>query len=80
MPPNAAKIQALEEFLHSTQNKLGFFERDQIPRPIAEVHVNDFMIRHARLLGLNDNDVQVLQWLKERAIEKANAAGFIWKE
>ena len=80
LPPNPAKIQALEEFLHSTQNKLGFFEQDQIPRQIAEVHVKDFMIRHARLLGLNDNDIQVLQSLKQRAIEKANAAGLIWKE
>lgn len=80
LPPNATKIQALEEFLHSTQNKLGFFELDQIPRQIAEVHVKDFMIRHTKLLGLNENDLQVLQSLKQHAVEKAHAAGFIWKE
>lgn len=79
--PNARKITALEEFLHGTQEKLGFFTREaDIPFEISEVHVKDFMIRHARLLGLESNDLKALQWLKEDAIERAQRAGFIWKE
>lgn len=81
MKPNARKITALEEFLHGTQDKLGFFTKEaDIPFEISEIHVKDFMIRHARLLGLEANDLKALQWLKEDAIERAHRAGFIWKE
>ncbi|MCC7532120.1 MAG: hypothetical protein IT342_26690 [Candidatus Melainabacteria bacterium] len=80
LPQNAAKIQALEEYLHSTQRKLRFFAEKDIPKEIAEVHVKDFMIRHAALLGLDDKDVQVLNWLKQEAIRRADDAGYIWKE
>jgi hypothetical protein len=79
--PNARKITALEEFLHGTQEKLGFFTREaDIPFEISEIHVKDFMIRHSRMLGLETNDLKALQWLKEDAIERAHRAGFIWKE
>lgn len=80
LPANPRKIQAIEEFLHSTQRKIGLLDDHEIPRQIAEVHVKDFMLRHSRILGLTDNDVQVMQWLKQDAIEKAKQAGFTWKE
>ncbi|MBP6745268.1 hypothetical protein KA344_08530 [bacterium] len=75
---NARKITALEEFLHGTQRRLRSF--DDIPDQIAEVHVKDFMIRHARMLGLDRNDLKALDWLKSDAVEKADKAGFTWKE
>lgn len=75
---NARKITALEEFLHGTQRRLASF--DDIPDSIAEVHVKDFMLRHARMLGLNENDLKALEWLKSNAIEKASKNGFTWKE
>lgn len=52
----------------------------EIPDQIAEIHVKDFMIRHARLLGLDQNDLKALDLLKKDAIEKADNAGFTWKE
>lgn len=78
LKPNARKITALEEFLHGTQTKLGF--GDDIPREIAEIHVKDFMIRHSKLLGLDQNDLKAIKWLKDDAIETARRVGFIWKE
>lgn len=57
--PDARKVEALEEFLHGTQQKIGFINREGVPA--AEVHVKRFMIRHARLLGLNKQDVDALQ-------------------
>lgn len=80
LPANPRKIQAIEEFLHSTQRKIGLLDDPEVPRQIAEVHVKDFMLRHSKMLGLTDNDVQVMQWLKQDAIEKAKQAGFTWKE
>lgn len=80
LPANPRKIQAIEEFLHSTQCKIGLLDDPEIPRQVAEVHVKDFMLRHSKMLGLTENDVQVMQWLKQDAIEKAKQAGFTWKE
>ena len=57
--PDARKVEALEEFLHGTQHKIGLIQRDGVPA--AEIHVKRFMIRHARLLGLDFNDVAVLR-------------------
>jgi hypothetical protein len=75
---NARKITALEEFLHGTQRRLPSFE--DIPDTVAEVHVKDFMLRHAKMLGLDQNDLKALQWLKEDAIERAAKNGYTWKE
>ncbi len=75
---NPRKITALEEFLHGTQRRLPTFA--EVPDQIAEVHVKDFMMRHARLLGLDQNDLEALEWLKRDAIEKADIAGYTWLE
>jgi hypothetical protein len=80
IPKGAGKIQVLEEFLHSTQRKLGLLDNPEIPRSIAEIHVKDFMIRHAKFLGLTENDLQVLKWLKQDAVRAARKAGYIWRE
>ena len=47
----------LEEFLHGTQHRLGIVERLGVCE--AEVHAKVFMIRHATLLRLSPEDVQV---------------------
>lgn len=75
---NARKITALEEYLHGTQRHLPSF--DDIPDSVAEVHVKDFMLRHAKMLGLDQNDLKALQWLKMDAIERAAKNGFKWKD
>lgn len=60
---NPGKAAVLEEFLHGTQERLGIINR--LGRGGAESHVKDFMIRHRRLLGLGDEDVDILRRLME---------------
>lgn len=45
---------------------------------ILEIDVKDFMVRHRKLLGLSNNDVKVLEALKEGEIEKAAQKGLRW--
>ena len=66
----APKSALLEEFLHGTQNNLGLLEKYGTPQAL-EVHVKDFMLRHAKLLGLdNPNDIRLLQQLKIEEINR----------
>jgi RHS repeat-associated protein len=58
---NPSKVAVLEEFLHGTQNRLGIIERLGVQG--AEVHVKEFMLRHQRLLGIGEQDVQGLTTL-----------------
>lgn len=60
---NPGKAAVLEEFLHGTQHRLGIIAR--LGAGGAEQHVKDFMIRHRKLLGLGDDDVDVLCQLME---------------
>jgi hypothetical protein len=64
---NPSKAGVLEEFLHGTQHKLGIIKELGVQG--AEVHVKDFMIRHAKLLGLSAEDVERLTILREREQE-----------
>lgn len=64
--PNPSKAAVLEEFLHGTQQRLGII--DELGRAGAETHVKDFMIRHQRLLGLGDEDIRILQQLKDAGL------------
>jgi hypothetical protein len=73
---NPSKIAALEEFLHGTQRKIASFSG--LHSVILEIEVKDFMIRHSRLLGLSDNDLAVLNALKQGEIEEASRHGFRW--
>lgn len=73
---NGPKIAALEEFLHGTQRKLPTLAK--IEDVILEIDVKDFMVRHRKLLGLSNNDVKVLEALKEGEIEKAAQKGLRW--
>lgn len=78
----APRMSLLEEFLHGTQQRIGLLEKwesENIPRQIPEIHVKDFMLRHARMLGLDENDQMILQALKQRAIEELHKGGdFTW--
>ena len=56
---NPSKAAILEEFLHGTQHNLDII--DELGRPGAEAHVKDFMIRHQKILGLGDEDVEILK-------------------
>jgi len=47
---NPSKAAALEEFLHGTQSRLGIIDR--LGPAGAEAHVESFMLRHKKLLGL----------------------------
>ena len=64
--PNPGKAAALEEFLHGTQHRLGLIRRLGISG--AEHHVKDFMIRHQKLLGLCQADVEVLRRAMEAGL------------
>lgn len=66
--PDPSKAAALEEFLHGTQARLGIFS-GTADRAFAEFHVKDFMVRHKRLLGLGDADVDILKVLRQRDLE-----------
>jgi hypothetical protein len=71
--PKPNKIAVLEEFFHGTQRRIGSL-RDQ-ERVILEVHVKDFMIRHRKLLGLSDHDVEMLEALKAKELDRAEMQG-----
>ena len=63
---NPGKAAALEEFLHGTQHRLGLIRRLGVSG--AEHHVKDFMIRHQKLLGLCQADVEVLRRAMEAGL------------
>ncbi|MFI2813269.1 LysM peptidoglycan-binding domain-containing protein, partial [Microbulbifer sp. JSM ZJ756] len=66
---NPSKAALLEEFLHGTQSKLGITDRlGTSGLGSAETHVKDFMIRHQKMLGLGDEDVQILQILRDKGL------------
>ncbi|MBK6686024.1 MAG: hypothetical protein IPG45_16240 [Deltaproteobacteria bacterium] len=69
---NPSKPALLEEFLHPTQHRLGIVER--LGQMGAEAHVKGFMIRHAQLLGLVEEDVAILQVLHSRDLVMLEAA------
>lgn len=62
----------LEEFLHGTQHRLGIVEG--LGQLGAGAHVKGFMIRHARLLGLVEEDVAIPRALHSRDLVMLQAA------
>ena len=69
LKPNPSKITLLEEFLHGTQHRLGIIkDLGSSGMGSAETHVKDFMIRHNRLLGLNEKDVDILKQLRDKGL------------
>ena len=66
---NPSKAAVIEEFLHGTQTRLGITDRlGTSGLGSAETHVKDFMIRHQKMLGLSDEDIQILQILKDKGL------------
>ena len=66
---NPSKAAVLEEFLHGTQSRLGVIDRlGTSGYGSAETHVKDFMIRHQTMLGLSDEDVRILQVLRDKGL------------
>ncbi|CAM4207442.1 hypothetical protein BOMU111920_15970 [Bordetella muralis] len=66
---NPSKAAVLEEFLHGTQSRLGIVDRlGTSGLGSAETHVKDFMIRHQGMLGLGDEDVRILQVLRDKGL------------
>ena len=60
------KVEVIEEWLHNVQKRLGLFDRMTLLD--IERHVEGFMIRHHRMLGLRDGDVRWLRrWLDRHA-------------
>ncbi len=67
------KAAVLEEFLHGTQSRLGIIDR--LGQAGAEHHVKDFMIRHRVMLDLSDEDVGILQRLRDRDLAAMKGEG-----
>ena len=66
---NSSKAALLEEFLHGTQSKLGITDRlGTSGLGSAETHVKDFMIKHRDMLRLGDEDVKILQILRDKGL------------
>src|SRR5690554_5731022 len=66
---NPSKAAVLEEFLHGTQAKLGITDRlGTSGLGSAETHVKDFMINHQKMLNLSNEDVQILQILRDKGL------------
>jgi hypothetical protein len=64
-----SKAAVLEEFLHGTQARLGIVERlGNRGLGSAETHVKDFMIRHQQMLGLSNEDIRILQILRNAGL------------
>lgn len=67
---SAPKSALLEEYLHGTQLKLGLLEKHGSTQAL-EVHVKEFMLKHVKLLGLdNMADIELLQNLKVEEINR----------
>lgn len=60
---NPGEAAVLEKLLKGTQQRLGIIDRLGVKG--AECPVKDFMIRHRRLLGLGDEDIDILRSLME---------------
>ncbi|WP_295841344.1 hypothetical protein [uncultured Apibacter sp.] len=50
------------------------------PSKAAEGHVKDFMIRHQRMLGLCDKDVQILEKLKDMGLDYENSKNILFRK
>ncbi len=50
--------EAWEEFLHTIQERLGM--RETMSRRELEIRARQFMVRHQRLLGISDADIQIV--------------------
>jgi len=61
---NPTRVEALEEFLHGTQYRLGII--DELGVQGAETHVKEFMLRHQRQLGISRDDAKILRQLLGR--------------
>lgn len=70
LKPNPSKAAVLEEFLHGTQHKLGFPLK--FGTEWSEVHVKSYMIRHSSILGIAQDDVNILKTLLKRDINDLN--------
>jgi len=56
---DATKVEALEEFFHGTQSRLGIVSgTDNLLQ--GEIHVKRFMTKKAKLLGISPEDVRIL--------------------
>jgi hypothetical protein len=71
---DARKIEVLEEFLHLKQEKIAALNaRFRVAvwenYPVYELAVKNFMIRHAKILGISKNDVQILRKMMHRQME-----------
>jgi len=74
----APKSALLEEYLHGTQTELGLLEKYG-SKEALEVHVKDFMLRHAKMLGLdNPHDLNLLKQLKIEEIDRLNNLNRRW--
>ncbi|WP_335918972.1 hypothetical protein [Shewanella algae] len=66
---NPSKAAMIEEFLHGTQSRLGITDRlGTSGLGSAETHVKDFMINHQKVLGLGDEDIQILKILRDKGL------------
>lgn len=66
---NPSKAAVLEEFLHGTQSRIGVVNRlGTSGYGSAETHVKDFMIRHKKMLGISDEDIRILQILRDKGL------------
>jgi hypothetical protein len=62
--PDARHIEVVEEYLHNVQRQKGMFDR--MTRQELEVHVNEFMLRHQKLLGIGSEDAALIRKTLER--------------
>lgn len=64
---NPSKAAVLEEFIHGVQHDIGIA---QTSANISwrEYHAKDFMVRHQSLIGLGEEDVARLKYLRDREL------------
>lgn len=70
LKPNPSKPAVLEEFLHGTQHSPGL--PDEFGTDWSEVYVKSFMLRHQDMLGIGEEDADVLRALLQRDIGDLN--------
>mgnify|MGYP003384550624 CR=1 FL=1 len=68
--PGAPRIAAIEEYVHALQDRFPSLAKLSIAD--REVHVKEFILRHHKMFGLDQNDRQALQLLLEDARQVAD--------
>ena len=65
---NPSKAALLEEFVHGVQVDVGFLQSSD-NQSWREYHAKHFLVRHSNLMGIGEDDVRILEHLRDRELK-----------